>query len=315
MYATRGGARAAHIHVEQIHAHEDDDEAAQERHGRRGAVRVEASEEQKRRKDRRGGEHDVVDGVDDVCAELVQGLVEVVHLHQDAHHDDDGKAVRRRVRELVVAVKGELERDAEALDGHDRDGPDERADGEIDERRALAVARDHAPDHPDGEPQHKQAVGEKGRLEGVVENLVDRLDLLVLGGVDDDDDRADETERTPDAAQPTQLLLEDEARQDGADEHTQCAEGRDENGRGKRVCGKVGHLADDHGEHAGEPDGVGQVRVAVGCVCEATAVCGVHEAALGDDKRRADGERRPDGEGEADELLCAHVGDAGEVDG
>ncbi len=80
------------VEIEQIDAGKDDDEAAEQRHGgrRRG---VEALEEQHRGEDGGGGEEDVVDRVDDVGRKLVERLVEVIHLCQDADDDDDGKAV------------------------------------------------------------------------------------------------------------------------------------------------------------------------------------------------------------------------------
>ena len=43
--------------------------------------------------------------------------------------------------ELIVAGKGELESDAESFDGHDGDGADRRADGEVNKRILLAVQR------------------------------------------------------------------------------------------------------------------------------------------------------------------------------
>ena len=64
------------------------------------------------------------------------------------------------MRQLVVSVERELERDAECLDAHHRDRADERADGEVDERRALAVHWHHLPDHHSGKDADKQAVEE-----------------------------------------------------------------------------------------------------------------------------------------------------------
>ena len=60
--------------------------------------------------------------------ELAEGLVKVVHLHQNADGGDDHEDVSRRVTKLVVTCKGELQGDTKCLDRHDRDGADERAD-------------------------------------------------------------------------------------------------------------------------------------------------------------------------------------------
>jgi hypothetical protein len=51
------------------------------------------------------------------------------------------------VRELVVARKGQLQRNAKRLDGHDRDGPDGRADAQVDEWVLLAVDGADLVDH------------------------------------------------------------------------------------------------------------------------------------------------------------------------
>lgn len=53
--------------------------------------------------------------------ELAEGLVEVVHLRQNADSGDNHKDIGRRMAELVVARKGQLQRNAKGLDSHDRD--------------------------------------------------------------------------------------------------------------------------------------------------------------------------------------------------
>lgn len=55
--------------VEQVHAHEDDEEAAEERHGVNAAGGVEALEEDRGRDDRAGREPDIVDRVDAAVSE------------------------------------------------------------------------------------------------------------------------------------------------------------------------------------------------------------------------------------------------------
>lgn len=165
--------------------------------------------------------------------ELVQRLVEIIHLDQDAHNHHDRKAVRRRVGELIIAVQRELERDAESFDAHHRDRADETADRDVDQRRAFAVSRDHAPDHKDREGEHEGAVEHEAcelqreekrnqvrtrtggmrvrttyskerlgrtltRLQRIIQNLIHRPNLLILRRVQDDNDRAHQTKRAAD---------------------------------------------------------------------------------------------------------------------
>lgn len=135
-----------------------------------------------------------------VCRELRQRLVEVVHLREDTHDHDDREDVGGRVRELVVAGEGELQRDAEGLDRHDRHGADGAADGEVDERVPAPVFRRDFVNHDGREDGDYSAVEEEARLDGVVEDLVYSADLLVRRSVEDDDDRSDEADGTANLA-------------------------------------------------------------------------------------------------------------------
>lgn len=58
------------------------------------------------------------------------------------------------MRELVVPGKGELQRDAEGLDGHDGHGADQGANSEVDQRVLLAVRRGDLVDHHEREYAH-----------------------------------------------------------------------------------------------------------------------------------------------------------------
>lgn len=57
------------------------------------------------------------------------------------------------------------------------------------------------------------------RLEGKVQNLLDRLDLFVWRGMEDDDDGTDQTYRAANFAQQAELLVEKVGAQYGADEY------------------------------------------------------------------------------------------------
>lgn len=136
-----------------------------------------------------------------VGGEGVERLVEVVHLHEDAHNDDDPEHVCARVRELVVARERELDGDAEALDRHHAHAADEAADRDVYERvRAPVLGRDgvdhHEREHEHGEAEQQEACGMRSRvdgrrrggwgrtgLDGVVQDLVDGLHVFVGGRV------------------------------------------------------------------------------------------------------------------------------------
>lgn len=92
------------------------------------------------------------------------------------------------MRELIVTIEGELEGHTESFYAHDGDAADQRANGEVDERRPSSISRYHAPDHPNGKAKDEEAVSQEGSLESIVEDLIYGLDLFVLWRIDDDDD-------------------------------------------------------------------------------------------------------------------------------
>jgi len=59
-----------------------------------------------------------------ICGENSQGLVEVIHLHENAHDDHNAKDVSTWMCELVVSSERELEGYAEAIYSHDGNRPD-----------------------------------------------------------------------------------------------------------------------------------------------------------------------------------------------
>lgn len=134
--------------VEQIDASEDREEAAEERDGIYGVGGIEAAKQDEGGYKGAGREGHVVERVDagrfvstimkkkrlwdaglHVGRKLAESFVEVIHLAHDADYHDDSEDVGTRTRELVISCKGHLDRDAEALDRHDGDAADGRADG------------------------------------------------------------------------------------------------------------------------------------------------------------------------------------------
>ena len=99
--------------------------------------------------DGEGGEHDIIDGRDQGGVEYVQGPVEVVHLHQDAAHHRQHEEPGEGVEELWVPAYGQLDGDAEALAGHDRERPHQGADGHVHQDVGLAVVGGHPEDEVD----------------------------------------------------------------------------------------------------------------------------------------------------------------------
>lgn len=96
-----------------------------------------------------------------IGVELTQGLVEVVHLRQDADNRDENKDVGAGMSELVVASKSQLDGNANTLDGHDGDGSDGAADGNIDERVLASITRAYAIDHDGREDNDQQHIEEE----------------------------------------------------------------------------------------------------------------------------------------------------------
>lgn len=96
-----------------------------------------------------------------VGGELAKGLVEVVHLCENAADDHDDKDIGRGVCELVVAGKGHLQRNAKRLDKHDGNGAGCGADGQVDQRVLAAVLGCDLVDHEDREDGNEEAVNKE----------------------------------------------------------------------------------------------------------------------------------------------------------
>lgn len=103
-----------------------------------------------------------------VGRELAKGLVEVVHLCENAAYHQDNEDIGRRMRELIVSRECHLQRDAERLDEHDRDGASRRANGEVNQRVLATVLGRDLVDHDDGEDSDKGAVEEEAYTSGCV---------------------------------------------------------------------------------------------------------------------------------------------------
>ena len=92
------------------------------------------------------GEHDIVQRSHERRVEKIQGLVQVVHLDRDAHGHGEGKEPGEGVLQLTVATQSQFEGYAEPLAGHDGEGANEGADGNVDQDVGLAVLWTHPVD-------------------------------------------------------------------------------------------------------------------------------------------------------------------------
>lgn len=160
--------------------------------------------------------------------ELVQGLVEVVHLRQDAESRDYHKHIGRRMRELVISAQRKFHRDTEGLDRHDGHRADGGADRDVDEGVSFAVCGRNSVDHNGREDGHCETVDQESYrsrmsassitehpfhhglqtltgLERISQDFVNGGDLLVGRRVENDDHRSEQAH--------------------GAAEFAQCAEG------------------------------------------------------------------------------------------
>jgi hypothetical protein len=93
---------------------------------------------------------------------LIEGLVEVVHLDQDADDDDENKAVGGRMRELIVAVQRQLESNSKSFNTHYGNGSHKTTNRNVNQRCPLSIPWYHPPDHKDGKASDKHAVCQEG---------------------------------------------------------------------------------------------------------------------------------------------------------
>jgi hypothetical protein len=102
-----------------------------------------------------------------VGIELTQGLVEVIHLCQDADDCDENEDVCAWVSELVVAAQGQLDGDTDTFYCHDGDGANSAADGNVNQRVLASITRAHAVDHDGREDNDQQHIEEEAYFTSV----------------------------------------------------------------------------------------------------------------------------------------------------
>jgi len=151
-----------------------------------------------------------------VGAELAESFIEVVHLGQNADSHDNQKYVGRRMRELILSGKRQLDSNSESLDGHDRNGAHSAADGQIYKGILLSIFGGDFVDHNNGENADDSAVEEEAGLNSVVEDLVNGIDFWIWGRMKDDDDRTEQTYSASNLAQKAEFLVEKVSPENGS---------------------------------------------------------------------------------------------------
>lgn len=79
-------------------------------------------------------------------------------MHDDAQSNDETKDVGTRKGKLIIASESEFDRDTETFDGHNRDGTDHGADGDVDYWIGATVSGDDDVDHDEREYKDSKAV-------------------------------------------------------------------------------------------------------------------------------------------------------------
>ena len=80
----------------------------------------------------------------------------------------------------------------------------------------------------------------------VLENLINRLDILIRGGVENNNHGTDETDCTAQLSQGPKFLFEKVGSEDSTDEDAEGSQGSNQNCRRKGVSGKVANFSYRH---------------------------------------------------------------------
>ena len=137
-----------------------------------------------------------------------------------------------------------------------------------------ACGRDFV-DHDAGEQGDEEAVEEEAGLDGVVEDLVDGLDILIPWRMENNNHTAYQTNSTPKLAEDSQFFFEEIRSENGANQYGQGAERSHEDCWSEGVGGEVKDFAENHGYDAAPPSWDGKVFETV---VFAVVSAGGHEA-------------------------------------
>jgi len=84
------------------------------------------------------------------------------------------------------------------------------------------------------------------RLNRIVKDLVDGLNILIRWRMEDDDDRSNEADGATKLSKRAELFSQEIRAENGTNENTQSAQGCYQNRRREGICSKVANLSDAH---------------------------------------------------------------------
>lgn len=187
--------------------------------------------------------------------------VEVNDLRQERANNKDKQDVEEPVVKLRLAADGRHDGGTQTLCGDDAEPTDPAANGDVDEHIFLAVLGRDEEGRQGSTDKNDTCVAQETGLYDIMLHLLDIGDRRLLGRIHDDDDGANDAQKTSDLADHTQALFQEDGRADGANDDGQGAQGGDEDGVGEGVGDKVEDFAEDHQDHAGPPKGIFQVAI------------------------------------------------------
>jgi hypothetical protein len=83
-------------------------------------------------------------------------------------------------------------------------------------------------------------------LNGIVEDLVDGLNVNIRRRMKDDDDGTNQADSAAEFAQRPQIFVQKVGSKDCANKHTEGTQRRNKNSRRKGISSEVAHFSDDH---------------------------------------------------------------------
>ena len=228
--------------------------------------------------------------------------IQINNLRQKRRNDKNKQHVKKPLRKLRLPINLRQHRRSQPLRSNNTQTANQTTNGQIDQHALLAPLGRHEEMHAYASHKDDAGIREKTRRDHVVLHFLDIAHGGLLGGVDHDDNGADDAGEAADFAHETQSFLQEDCAQDCRDDYGECAEGCDEDGVRESVCDKIADFADDHQRHARPPPGIFQVSVALAGDFLVFLV-GFEEADFLDHEADADEEAAADCEDDADDFV------------
>lgn len=212
--------------------------------------------------------------------------------------------VEKPLLELRTVIATNLGNDGstETLGGDDTEASNHTADRDVDHHALLSVlGAQPEGDYGGGDDDHAGVAEKAGGYDELL-HVLDVGDGRLFGGIDDDDDGADDAVEAADLTHKTQAFLQENGRQDGAHDDGESAHGGDEDGVDEGVCDEVADLADNHERHSGPPPDIFEVSISLAGLFVVFCVC-AEQTVLLQNEGDADEQSRRNGEDDADDLV------------